>query len=210
MSSSVDGPVDSSGESDSMCHSVRTMWNIPRVLLVASAAFLLLAGCVQRDAIVTPAPVPSATPMFASEQEALAAAEKAYAAFVKASDQVTADGGLRPDRIASLVTKKEFDRDLKVFAYYRENGIFTRGETKFDSVELQSYSGSNARDVEVTLYVCSDLSSIQLVNSSGVDVTPPNLVARSPMEITLSLGTSRDLVIERSQSWPGKDFCSRA
>ena len=47
----------------------------------ALAVVLLLTGCSLASPEVAPTPTPSATPVFASEEEALAAAEEAYAAY---------------------------------------------------------------------------------------------------------------------------------
>ena len=56
-----------------------------RVLAVIGVV-LLLAGCVQTGTKDASTPAPSVTPVFASEEEALAAAEEAYACLLYTSD----------------------------------------------------------------------------------------------------------------------------
>ena len=68
------------------------MWIIARVSAAALAVALVLVGCVPTTTPASPAPRPSATPVFATEAEALAAATEAYAAYVRVSDQILADG----------------------------------------------------------------------------------------------------------------------
>ena len=61
---------------------------------------LALAACSTGGTPLPPAPSPSVTPVFASDEEALAAAKDAYTAYLKVSDQILVDGGANPDRIA--------------------------------------------------------------------------------------------------------------
>ena len=85
---------------------------------VTIAGMLLLAGCGGGDPIPTLPPTPSATPIFASEEEALAAAEDAYAAYRGMSDQISAEGGANPERIAPFVTESRLADELRGFATF--------------------------------------------------------------------------------------------
>ena len=78
-----------------MLYRVRMRAAALRPIAVLAAAFVLaaLSGCVQTTEKPTPTPTAAATPAFASDEEALAAAEKAYAAYLAVLDDVTADGG---------------------------------------------------------------------------------------------------------------------
>ena len=60
---------------------------------------LVLAGCAPDVPAIQVPPTPTVTPLFASDEEALAAAEEAYAAYLAMSDEITSDGGERPERI---------------------------------------------------------------------------------------------------------------
>ena len=103
------------------------MWIIARASAAALAVAFVLVGCVPTTTPASPAPRPSATPVFATEAEALAAATKAYAAYVRVSDQITADGGANPERIAPHVTAAQLKRDRDVFAAYRAKKIVSVG-----------------------------------------------------------------------------------
>lgn len=186
------------------------MWTIPRISGAALAVVLLLSGCVPTPASTSPAPSPTATPVFASEAEALAAATKAYAAYSMASDGVTADGGDDPQRIAPFVSMEQLARELKGFAYLKDNSLSSVGQTKFDSVQIESYSGRSKSSFELSIYVCSDVSAIRLINAAGDDVTPVDLPNRSPLSVGFELGTAPqgELIVSRSDSWTGRNFCS--
>ena len=69
-------------------------------LAAAGALALVLTGCVGSPA-PTPSPTPTeAAPIFASDEEALAAAVKAYELYTRSvASQVTDDGGVEPERV---------------------------------------------------------------------------------------------------------------
>jgi hypothetical protein len=175
-----------------------------RIIALAAVA-LLLTGCVQAGPAAKP-PTPSSTPLFATEADALKAATEAYAAYLKVSDQITADGGADPERIAPYVTATQLKRDLKTYSTYEARGYFSRGTSKFDTAVVENYSDAG----DVAVYLCSDFSEIRLVNADGQDITSPDLAARTPMEISFTAGASKkqDLLMSRSEQWSGTDFCS--
>ena len=187
------------------------MWIIARASAAAFAVALLLVGCVPTNTPASPAPKPSATPVFATEAEALAAATEAYAAYSKASNQVTADGGKHPDRISRFVSPDQLKRELKGFLFYKENSVSSRGTSKFDSVRIESFAGQSRGNFELSVYLCSDVSTIRLFDSTGADVTPHELPNRSAMEVGFELGdrSHEELIVSRSESWTGNDYCSQ-
>ena len=186
------------------------MWIIARASAAALAVAFVLVGCVPTTTPASPAPRPSATPVFATEAEALAAATKAYAAYSAASDSVTFDGGKRPDRIAKFVSPEQLKRELKGFLYYKDNALSSRGNSKFDSVSIESFSGQSISNFDLSVYLCSDVSSIRLFDSTGADVTPQDLPRRSPLQVGFELadGSHEELIVSRSESWTGNDFCT--
>lgn len=73
-------------------------------LALAPAAALLVAlvGCSGTPEIPDADPAPSAPPLFATEEEALEAATAVYEEYLAVSNQVLADGGSDPDRVARV------------------------------------------------------------------------------------------------------------
>ena len=186
------------------------MWIIARVSAAALAVALVLVGCVPTTTPASPAPRPSATPVFATEAEALAAATEAYAAYVRVSDQITADGGADPERIAPHVTAAQLKRDRDVFAAYRAKKIVSVGSTSFDRLRLQRFDDRGRSGLDLVIYICLDLTKIRLIDSQMQDITPTNLDQPSPMQVTLRPDADQGnlLVVERSESWSGENFCS--
>jgi hypothetical protein len=83
-------------------------------------------------------------------------------------------------------------------------------------MSLQQMDLSGA-DVVVDAYACLDVSGAIFVDSSGVDVTPPDRPSILPIELAFRSmkhglynggGSSPVLLLERSEPWTGQEFCS--
>ena len=186
------------------------MWIIARASGAALAVALMLSGCMPTNTPTRPSPKPSGTPIFASEAEALAAATTAYAAYVKVSDEITADGGANPERIAPYVSASQLKRDTYVFAKYSAKKMMSVGTTSFDRTRIQKYDDRGKFGWELVVYLCLDLSRIKLVDAQAQDITPKGLDRPSPMQVSLTYIPNQKnlIVVERSQSWSGEDFCN--
>lgn len=169
----------------------------------------MLSGCVQPSPVVTPAATSSSKPLFASDEEALVAATKAYAAYLRMSDLITSEGGVDPQRIASYVSVRQLSKELDGFSLFRDKKIVTKGSSTFDTVSLQNNELLGDGKGEVTIYVCSDASGVRVMDGQNIDVTPVDRLERQPFELTfqtVSKGQS-SLVLARSELWNGSNFC---
>jgi len=175
-------------------------------LALAAALLLALAGCVPSTAHPTASPRASATPVFASDAEALAAAEKAYAAYLKVSDQILIDGGSRPERLQPYVSAALYAEEKKGFDQTATNGWHSTGGTTYDHFSLEVYDPSD-RDALVTAYVCSDVSRVDVLDSHGVSVVSPDRPERTAFEVTFALLHSRTLVLASNDVWTGDGVC---
>jgi hypothetical protein len=178
---------------------------MPRLLLAAGAAVILVAltGCIDPTPRVTESPTPSATPVFASEEEALAAAEEAYAAYLKVSDEISADGGANPERLADHVTPDELERAEQRFGDLESSGRRTEGMTVFDSTSIQRFD-----DIELAVYLCLDVEGVRVLNDQGQDVTPLDRPDRIPLEVTFEVNGRKSLLLESSDVWEGTSICT--
>jgi len=154
-----------------------------------------LAGCAPEDPRVQPPPTPTVEPLFASDEEALAAAEEAYAAYLAMSDEITGDGGANPDRIVPFVTSDRLAEELDGFKVFSDNGLHTVGRTLFEPLGLQ-----RTDLVEVVFYACWDASAIQLLDVHSQDATPSNRPDRLKMEVVLE-AIDGGLVLESADPW---------
>jgi hypothetical protein len=171
---------------------------------VTVAGMLLLAGCGGSDPIPTLPPTPSATPIFASEEEALAAAEEAYAAYRRTSDLIASDGGSDPERIEPFVTESRLADEMRGFATMREKRLRIVGEASFEVLSVQRYEEFGG-DAEVVFYACSDISEARVIDESGRDVTPTDRSDRLVLEVVLrSVEGALPLRLVSDDAWPGE------
>ena len=187
------------------------MRNIPRVSFLAVATVLLLAGCTPTIGIVKPEPAPSSTPIFASEEDALAAATAAYAAYVKVSDQILMDGGTDPDRIKPYATKEALEAALDGYRTFREKGYRSIGSSEIFGDKLQRFNPDAEGGIDlVDLYSCLDVSHVDVVDGSGnsaVSADRPDLQA---FQLTFDFDFKLNkLVLSSRDAWSSSEICAK-
>lgn len=164
---------------------------------------IALAGCSAQQP--TPKESAAATeqkPLFATDEEALAAAQTAYANYLDVSDQIARDGGANPERLKGLVSNSLYIDEEKGFQQIAQEESFAVGKSTFDNVHIQGLDSNS-----ITSYLCIDHSQIHLENLSGQNVTNPNRVDRYPLVVTFASDGKGELIIESSESWSGQNFC---
>ena len=179
---------------------------------VAVVALLIVAlsGCASTPD-PQPTPTPSATaaaPVFASDEEALAAATEAYAAYQSVADLVLSEGGADPSRIEAVVSAELAKAEIESSRKAQQQGLKSIGKSTFDMVELQSFNAHAAGDeIVVTVYLCSDISNIDVVDATGQSVLKADRVVRTPFEVALGLNASGGLVVVSRTGWTGAKAC---
>lgn len=173
---------------------------------IATLALLALTGCQPDGPTVEPEPTSSVPPVFASDEEALAAAEEAYGKYLAVSNTISADGGRKPERIDAFLGDELREDAHDTFALYLDRGIRTVGLSTFDSLELQQLEDRGDGTGNIRLYLCLDASGVRIVDSNNDDVTPYR-PERLPLEIAFEVGPQSDLTLTESDTWTGDDFC---
>ncbi len=176
---------------------MRRTARLPLPLLLIT---LVLAGCTQPDPMPSPPPTPSSAPVFASDEEALAAAEEAYGKFLATLDQIFIDGGREPDRLLAVASRQVVDEQLPGFEELRTQGQRGTGATQLQ-MTLQS---TDLVAGEVTAYVCEDISATDIVDQSGVSVVAPGRTTLFEYEVVLS---GRPLIVQSRLPWNGATTC---
>ena len=174
----------------------------------AAATALLLAGCTGDDPIVLPVPDPTTAPVFATDEDALAAAEVAYGEYLRVIDQILADGGKDGDRLLEVATEDVVEFEQTGFDRVLDSGHRSIGTTSFDSMELQQYDTAavDGRAI-VAVYVCDDLSEVDVVDAEGKSVVTSERQSRIPFEVTFDLGSNTPLIVSSVEGWTGENFC---
>jgi hypothetical protein len=169
-------------------------------LALVGAVTLGLAGCAPVTHSTT-SPTPKSTAVFASDAAALKAAEKAYAAYLDASNATAQSGWMSAETYAKYETGDALEGDTSSASRYLERGLHQVGESTFDSMRLEQITRATVRT-----YLCLDVSKVDVIDSTGKSVVPVGRVSRNPLEVTFVI-RSGALKISDSQSWSGSNFC---
>ena len=174
------------------------MRRTPRLLIAVVASALLLVGCVPDAPAPTERPTVAA-PVYGSDEEALAAATEAYAAYIEASDAVIRDGGTNPERVQPFLSAELYEIELDGFERLLENELHGTGATTL-STQLQQFDSA-----AVVIYVCEDLSGTDLVDSTGASILTDGPPSNRAFEVELDVADS--LRITRIAEWDGGGVC---
>jgi len=128
----------------------------PWLLALPTTAALLLSltGCSDTTEIPQAEPTPSATPLFASEEEALEAATAVYEEYLAASNQVLEEGGSNPDLVAPYLSPEIFAEEAAGFQTLLSEGQSFTGGTRAIDFEFQQSSAPDPMEAEVQFYAC--------------------------------------------------------
>lgn len=175
----------------------------PASIATIALVVLLLSGCLPQQSTVMPTPEPSSTPVFSSDEEALAAATAAYAAYLALSDQIFVDGGASPERLSAVAAGEFLAASVAGFKETQIKGWRSTGGSTFDSVVLQRYDSSFEGESAVTIYLCEDVSAVDVLDAAGMSVVSMDRPPRTLLAATFDL-QNRTLLISSREPWGDK------
>ncbi|CAN5173579.1 hypothetical protein BH11ACT3_BH11ACT3_01810 [soil metagenome] len=164
----------------------------------------VLAACSPAALPVSAPPSPSSTPVFASEEEALAAAEEAYGAYLAMSDLISNDGGADPGRIHDVSAGDLADTELEGFAQLAAQGLRSVGTSQINNFVSQEVDLSGSPIV--VAYVCTDVSAVDVLNSSGSSVVSDSRPDLQPFAVAFDKFAGQLLPVSRDV-WDGGGVC---
>jgi hypothetical protein len=165
-----------------------------------------LAACTPQDPGEIPDPGPSRTPVFASEEEALAAAEELYGEYQNAANALGQSGWADPSALEEFVRGDALEDELSGAETSHDLGYTQVGSATFDSFALQQIDDQGTGALLITAYLCADVGDVDVVDSSGLSIVSPTRPDRQPLEIDID-DQDGGLKISRSEAWTGQDFC---
>ena len=147
-----------------------------------AAVTLALAMVVTFATGCQPEPAPSPTgPVFATEEEAFAAAEETYRAYVDALNQVDLSDPETFEAVYAWTTGQAIAGERKSLTRMHADGWMVDGDTVVTKVNLVEFDETDP--AVVVLHVCTDVSDVAVTDSSGNSVVAPN---RPPFQASVA------------------------
>jgi hypothetical protein len=181
----------------------------PTLVTVAIALVVTLTACTESARIPDAEPSSEGAPLFASDEEALAAATAAYQEYLAASGQVSSSADLDISPIVDLVTEAYLVNEAATLDQFESRGLRTAGDSILAGSALQQWFESGSGGVTVIIYACVDVSNVRLIDRDGVDVTPADRPAIAALEVQFISGVagSEQLLLESSVPWTDTGVC---
>lgn len=144
-----------------------------------AASVIALTGCLGS----TPEPAPTPTAVFSSEEEAFAAAEETYRAYVEALNDVDLTEPSTFEPLFAWTTGTLNSETRKTFSEMHADGWVVDGTTLLPLVKPTMADGGDFSVVEVA--VCQDVSGVSVVDAEGRSVVSADRPGVQSMLATL-------------------------
>lgn len=182
--------------------------NSPRhpAVLALALSIAVLSGCASATTpaptLTNPAPLPSSTPMFSSDAEALAAAKASYERFLEVDDAISQDGGRDPQRLDAVELDPSLTIDKRGYEELSSSGKKVVGKSRIAGFKLQSASANG----EVNAYVCLDDTAVGIVDANGSTNYPNAKNVRQTFVVTF-VPKDRQLYPSKREPWGKASPC---
>lgn len=179
------------------------------IALAAALAVATFSGCAPTPPPITVPPQPTSTPLFATEEEALAAAEEAYRRFQLVTDQVLSDGGVGAERIETVASGDLEADEKRAYAEFEMEGLRTSGSAQvvsFTAQEVNLMAANGA--VAVSAYICLDVSGVDVLDSTGASRVSAGRPALQAFEVSFNYDESEGTLVPVDRiPWDGGGVC---
>lgn len=154
-----------------------------RISLLSGLSLLLpLSGCAVVPGIDEPtaaeAPAPESLPVPVAAlpsddlfYSAAPGATQALEAYLELSDLITSEGGVAPERMASLVTPQWYSKEAEGFARFASARERTLGRTTIDGLQVQLARELPEGGVDIGVIACVDATKVLVLGIEDAD--PP-------------------------------------
>lgn len=177
---------------------------LPNLVRVAGGALLLalLSGCVPSETAPSPETSAAFVAPYATDEEALAAATAAYAEYLRISDLILHEAGAGAERILAVTAGDFAQISLEGYESIAAVGSYSTGTTTFDSMTLQRFSTTGGNKEIISVYLCHDVSDVDLLDINGESLVPPDRRDRVQFEASFDFDPSTGhLSISQRSVW---------
>ncbi|MFJ4253858.1 hypothetical protein [Microbacterium sp. NPDC090003] len=144
----------------------------PTATLALAVVAAALSGCA-----LVPEPSPTPTAVFASEEEAFAAAEEVYRSYNEAGNQGR--------DVTTFLVGRALEGELDTIRYLNQNKLTLDGPSEITSFKGTKVSGDDATQT-IHSSLCLDVSATRVLDVDGADVTPSDRAEKMKLEVTFS------------------------
>ena len=153
-----------------------------------AAAALVLALALGMTTACQPEPAPSPSgPVFANEEEAFAAAEETYRAYVDALNQVDLSDPETFEAVYAWTTGELNASDRKGLTNYHADGVTVSGDSVIVLLEPESFDSSTD---SVELAACLDVSAVEVSDKNGESVVDPDRIDVQTLAVSVVPGAA--------------------
>lgn len=167
------------------------------VLLLAS-----LSGCAPSGTPESPEPTGTFVAPYATDEEALAAAEEAYAEYTRVMGEVLHESGANASRLESVAVGTFLDASVEDLENFAKQGGRATGQVANSGFELQRYSPNGSTSEVITVYLCADVSELELLDADGNSLVTENRPDQSRLQATFDFSVERQvLLVSEVEVW---------
>lgn len=179
-------------------------------LAAASALLLTLTACVPPADVVVPVEPSHAQPVFASDEEALAAAVEVFEEYAEVVGSISQDGGQDADRVSGLVTDDLYQLEIAGFEEIKQLGIRLIGSVKYFPLQLQQHWVDDTGVANVIVYFCADTTGYQVVQGDSEPYRPEAVPDAYLVEVVFvgASSGSPQLLVKEVGDWQSPIGCS--
>jgi len=164
---------------------------------IAAIALALACGLAAAGCTPSAEPTPTATATgFRSDDEAFAAAEATYRAYVDATNARRSDPNSHPDP-TDFLTGEALDDEIATDQTLLQRGWKILGDTALMSVKRLSVDSTG-----ISLEACLDSRGTRVVDGSDADVTPRDRVTVQSLDLKF-VSTATGLLVSESKTGSG-------
>lgn len=181
---------------------------LPDLVRLSIGALLLvsLSGCAPSDATGLPEPTATFVAPYASDEEALAAAEAAYREYTRVTLASYREGSIDPAPLSTVASGDHLSELLLEFDERVADGRYILGESSFDQVVLQRYSRDSSPNEVIAVYLCDDLSRLS-IHRNGQKIGPETPLPPMTMQVVFDISAnSKTLRVSSRDIWSA-DAC---
>lgn len=172
---------------------------------LASSALAAAALCAIVSGCSAPAEPVEPTPVFTSEKQAFAAAEETYRAYVDALNAVDLSDPETFEDVFAWTTGEANAGARETFSQMHADGWTVSGSTIPTEIELSQVDLSAAT---VELSVCTNIASVDVVDSDGQSVVEPDRGDTQSMTVALTASsTATGLAVSSLTGRTGEPTC---